>query len=469
MAEDFNSKPYASSFKPVSIAIYKAGDDSQPYANIVTLVTHVQYHESVLWPAYGATMVVVDNAENLVANMPIQGFERVEMKVIDAKEEEFNFKFRVWKVANRISAERRQIYTLCLISEEGLVNEGIRVNRVLSGNTDSVVKTILNDYLKVSELDSEPSATTVRMIPAKKTPFSVIRSLCHKTVSSDTYKSKSSSESSGSTTSASSDVRSTDAQKSSGTAGYFFFQTNKGYVFKSIDKLCKQGEEQLKKFSYTPGKTTDESLNKIQEVIFGAEIDIMQKMREGSYSSIVCFFNINTGKYEEYVYSLKDTWNDMEHLGSQTKLPVGQSTLSEYPTRVMSTIVNHENWYNGNGVASNEDKDLGEQDATNMFPDWQKQYLSQGLARLGIMFNQELTISITGHLELCAGDKVEIRINNQVPDQNREDEVWDPEHSGTYLIKKLNHQFDIANQNVYTVLELIRDSYGIKDKDTKIN
>mgnify|MGYP003121195815 CR=1 FL=1 len=89
MAEDFNSKPYASSFKPVSIAIYKAGDDSQPYANIVTLVTHVQYHESVLWPAYGATMVVVDNAENLVANMPIQGFERVEMKVIDAKEEEF--------------------------------------------------------------------------------------------------------------------------------------------------------------------------------------------------------------------------------------------------------------------------------------------------------------------------------------------------------------------------------------------
>ena len=90
MAEDFNSKPYASSFKPVSIAIYKAGDDSQPYANIVTLVTHVQYHESVLWPAYGATMVVFDNAENLMANMPIQGFERVEMKVIDAKEEEFN-------------------------------------------------------------------------------------------------------------------------------------------------------------------------------------------------------------------------------------------------------------------------------------------------------------------------------------------------------------------------------------------
>ena len=51
---------------------------------------------------------------------------------------------------------------------------------------------------------------------------------------------------------------------------------------------------------------------------------MMQKIRKGVYSSIVCYFNINTGKYEEYVYSLKDTWNDMVHLGSQTKLPIGQ-------------------------------------------------------------------------------------------------------------------------------------------------
>lgn len=194
----------------------------------------------------------------------------------------------------------------------------------------------------------------------------------------------------------------------------------------------------------------------------------MKKMREGAYSSIVCFFNINTGKYEEYVYSLKDTWNDMIHLGSQTKLPVGQTTLSEYPTRVMSTIVNHENWYNGTSIASNEDDALGDQGVTNTFSDMQKQYLSQGIARTGIMFNQELTISLTGHLELCAGDTIEIRIPNQVPDEIRKDDVWDPEHSGTYLIKTVNQQIDISEQNVYTVLELIRDSYGIKNKESNV-
>ena len=64
---DFNQKPYAVTFSPESIALYKAGDESQPYANIVSLVTYIQYHECIEWPAYGATMVVVDNSENLIS------------------------------------------------------------------------------------------------------------------------------------------------------------------------------------------------------------------------------------------------------------------------------------------------------------------------------------------------------------------------------------------------------------------
>ena len=131
----------------------------------------------------------------------------------------------------------------------------------------------------------------------------------------------------------------------------------------------------------------------------------------------------------------------------------------------MSTIVNHENWYMGSKVASNEDKHGGNGD--NSYPDWQKHYLAQGISRIGILFNQELNISLTGHLELCAGDKIEVRIPNQLPDDEKRP-VWDPEHSGTYLIKNLNHQFNIPSQSVYTVLELIRDSQGIKDQESKV-
>ena len=84
------------------------------------------------------------------------------------------------------------------------------------------------------------------------------------------------------------------------------------------------------------------------------------------------------------------------------------------------------------------------------------------------LLEQQLTISLTGHLELSAGDKIEIRVPNQTVESQRFKEVWDPEHSGTYLIKHLNHQIDVLDENMYTVLELVRDSYGIKNKESKV-
>ena len=42
-------------------------------------------------------------------------------------------------------------------------------------------------------------------------------------------------------------------------------------------------------------------------------------------------------------------------------------------------------------------------------------------------------------------------------------------YSGTYLIKQLNHQFNIGDtRTVYTVLDLVRDSQGIKDQESNV-
>ncbi len=460
-----NSKPYASSCTVKQIAIWKAGsEDDKPWANLKGMVSYLQYHEDIFYPAFSATMVVVDNMESLISSMPIQGFEKVVFEVEDVNNETYSYEFRVWKVANRTNSDRKQVYTLCLISVEGLLNEGMRVNTIQSGTPTEITARLLTQKLGVSpgQIFAQESQGRIKMLPAKKSPFSIIRSLQSKTVAINDPVKPTSADlggSTGSTFTGTSDVG-TGAQKAKGTAGFLFFQTRTGYVFKSIDELCSTKNLPVKgdKYTWSPGKTAYQSQNKIQEIVFGSEIDMMEKMREGTYCSIVHYLDINTGKYEEFVYSLNDTWKDMVHLGSQTDLPIGQSTLAEYPSRVMSTIINNECWYNGVEPAAEKSE----------YIDSQKRYLSQGLARMGIMFNQQLTISLTGHLELSAGDKIEVRVPNQVLDENRSKEVWDPEHSGTYLIKHLNQQFDIPGQNVYTVLELIRDSYGIKDKESKV-
>ena len=40
-------------------------------------------------------------------------------------------------------------------------------------------------------------------------------------------------------------------------------------------------------------------------------------------------------------------------------------------------------------------------------------------------------------------------------------------HSGTYMIKQVNHQFNMTDgRKLDTVLDLVRDSQGIKDQES---
>ena len=474
------SKEYATSFDVIQISLYKVGNDAKPYVNLAgDMCKQFQYFEDIMWPAYAATMVIEDNAENVISTMPIQGFEKVVVEVDDQTETSgqnngrYTYEFRVYNISNRVGSERKQTYTLGLISEEGLINEGITVNKVLSGNTSGLVQKILGEYLRVpkTKMDVEASTTSMKILPTKKSPFTLIKSFLPKTIS-EKIAIKTKKKSKKETIDVDSDISDPEKKKGSGTAGYLFFQTNRGHVFRSIDSLVSISEDEFNGspvqsglFYWQPAKGSQPSMFRIQEIVFGQEFDMIKKLREGHYASICCYFNINNLTYEEQQYSLVDTWDEMAHLGSQTKLPKGQTNLSQYPTRVMSTIVDNEVWNNEPTIASTETGG----DGSHPYQDNQKYYLSQGLARAGILFNQQLTISLTGHLELCAGDKIEIRIPNQQRESEKGDKAYDPEHSGTYLIKQLNHQFNIGDtRTVYTVLDLVRDSQGIKDQESNV-
>ena len=190
MAKAKSEKNYAASFKLKSIELYKARDAETVFANIMSLVTHFQYYEDIMLPTVSATMVVLDNAENFISSMPIQGFEKVVIKVESIQDEEYEYNFRVWTVANRATQDRRQMYTLGLISEQGLFNEGLRVNATQEGEISEVVKNIMKTYLN-TEFDEdliEESRSHVKIVPTKKSPFSLIRSLQTKAVPAKTYK-----------------------------------------------------------------------------------------------------------------------------------------------------------------------------------------------------------------------------------------------------------------------------------------
>jgi len=465
-----NLKPYASSFQLKSVVIYRV-KSSESY-DITDLVQRFDYFESITSPVISGTLVMVDSGSNLISSLPIQGTERVVINLIAPNNEEHEYDLRVYKIGSRFGAERFQTYTLGLISQEGLLNEGIRVTKTLSGKSNKIVDDLLKDYLKTNkDLEDETTKFNIIFNAGKKSPFAIINSIQSKSVSdsstskvTESKKSSKASSSDNNTVSSLKPVDSSDYGSVTGSAGYFFFENKDGYVFKSIDTLC-AGNNSAGTYFQEPIDVNSPPDKKILSIDFMNEIDILTKLRTGAFSSVICYYNFSTGAYEEYTYSLDKAYDSMKHMGSQKGLPYGQKELSKYPTRVMSMILDHETWFDGEEAASPEKRD-GENGATQ-FPDYQKFYMAQSISRLNSLTNQKVKIKLNGSPAIKVGDSIDIMIPNQVTQQQKIVEKYDPEHSGTYLISEVNHVFNPKQRRCYTFLTLIRDSYGMKDYASK--
>ena len=452
------------------------------------------HRESLLSPFMSGILAISDSADFLNGldmdgnQSPIEGGEIVKITVktpVSQSEEGETYEYKIWKIGNRISINKKQAYALALVSEEALLNETTRVlGRIPSGgqNAEEIpeksISDIVYDLVKTKiglesskPLFREPTKFKQVIIGARRRPFDIISSLSDKAVST---KGKT-----GNTTNSSSDASETK-ETIKGTAGFFFWETKRGYNFFSVDALCDEPDgifaaPDLKseihtgyqeKIANAEGVDTRSVISKIA---FTSEIDTMSALRKGKYSSTMIFFNISTGQYEEYQYKITDSYDNMAHLGNQTKvseLKVGEQQLVETPSRLMTMVLDHETWFNEPGVASPYEN------ASNpsVFADWHKHFAAQSVARKELLNNQQCTVEIPGNNEICAGDKVEIRVQRKAPDKVREEEPWDLESSGVYLVKDVEHRFNFADGTsgkVITTLQLFRDSFGVKDTDTK--
>ena len=452
------------------------------------------HRESLVSPFMSGVLAISDSADFLNGldmdgnQSPIEGGEIVKITVktpVSQSEEGETYEYKIWKIGNRISINKKQAYALALVSEEALLNETTRVlGRIPSGgqNAEEIpeksISDIVYDLVKTKiglesskPLFREPTKFKQVIIGARRRPFDIISSLSDKAVST---KGKT-----GNTTNSSSDASETK-ETIKGTAGFFFWETKRGYNFFSVDALCDEPDgifaaPDLKseihtgyqeKIANAEGVDTRSVISKIA---FTSEIDTMSALRKGKYSSTMIFFNISTGQYEEYQYKITDSYDNMAHLGNQTKvseLKVGEQQLVETPSRLMTMVLDHETWFNEPGVASPYEN------ASNpsVFADWHKHFAAQSVARKELLMNQQCTVVIPGNNEICAGDKVEIKVQRKAPDKVKEEEPWDLESSGVYLVKDVEHMFNFAegiSGTVRTTLQLFRDSYGVKDTDTK--
>ena len=439
------AEQHSSEVKLIRCIISKIGKEPKSLGD--DMIAAFDVHESIESPFMTAFLTISDS-KNFLNNYPIEGGENISIELKSSFGDApivYN-NFVVDKITSRIIKNKIQVYVLNLTTAEALINEGVRVMDPLTGNAEAIVKKMLGkEYLaSTKDLFSEPSRFEVRMNPSRDRPFDIIAKLLRKSVSAKTdYKGTNS-------------TNTTEtAQQIKGSAGFLFWETRRGFMFFSIDAICDDadGKFSAPRLNYVREVTqeeTDDMYNKdiaawgpyeekiansdltpdqrylIKSAAFTTEVDLMSSFRKGKYSSLMVFFNHSTGQYEEYVYKIKDSYENMAHLGGQEAIslvPANQKgELSDFPTRIMTMLLDHEAWYNEPGIANPEDANAKD---PNKFADWQKYYAAQGAARAELLKNQMGGMDIPGNPLICAGDKIYIKIASKLADDQRKKHPYD--------------------------------------------
>lgn len=453
-------------------------------------VMYLKIFESIESPCMMAEMNITDSGVNLIGTIPIQGMEKITfgLKTPYFSTKEYKYTFYISAVRSRFAKGKIQNYVLDLISYEGLKNESIRIGKTLTGTGDAIAKNVLNDYLKadrtkISEQFFEPCKYQTKIIPSNKRPFDIIGDMLNKCVSgyasSQTFGTKSSL-ASGPSISSTSSGTSTTPEKSTvenltGSAGYCFWETQEGYKFKSLDNLCSiggqfNGDDIKDTFVYSIANTdyNKDAGRNILEYNYVNEIDVVKKMRYGTYSSLMVFYNPSTGQYEEYVFDIEKAFKGMGHMGKEEDIPELHKELAKYPTRIMTQFIDDEVFYNGKDIASIDPKNRQGVSGSSgsPFPDYKKYYMAQSISRSLLMGTQKLHIVVGGNLSLRAGDKIKIMLPNFSVESKKTSKKYDEQHSGNYLIKDISYEFHLrlSGKNYVAVsnVTLIRDTFGMK-------
>ena len=165
----------------------------------------------------------------------------------------------------------------------------------------------------------------------------------------------------------------------------------------------------------------------------------------------------------------------MAHLGAQEdapSLPTLSANLAERHSRIITSFVDHETFFNEGSIASPEEID-GSKNPTK-YADWIKYFAAQSNTRYELMKQQQCTVVIPGNSLICAGDRVEIKLKNKQPNAYSQTEPYDPESSGVYLVYEVVHNYSLlppssGNGSFTTTLNLVRDSYGVYGEESKHN
>ena len=409
-------------------------------------VVSFNYYEDVFSPMKTAKILVANTGnviegddgrfQSIYNGLPLRGGERIIIKIAGNSIENEGLEiedFYVGSITDVMIDEQREFFVLNLISREAITNETVRVGKRFpaSQKISDSVKDICKNYLSSDKLkDVDETQNPYGFIANMRKPFTILTMLASKSVPGN-------------------------ISGKNATAGYFFFETQNGFSFKSIDKLIST-KPFPEKYVYTPSiidSNDPKNDFKILEFKTSKNQNLLENLERGSYCSSRTFLNPLTFQYTpstQAIFKLQDYTGKIENLGDDINVVL--PALSDTDNRTLASVPSR--YITGVLDIGTIDKDVSE--VLNADP---ALIHSQSMMRYNTLFTQILTMTIPLNTNLTAGNIINCEFPRIDVEKRKEP---DQEQSGLYMIKKLTHFFDSSGS--YTKLQLVRDTTGRKPK-----
>jgi len=236
------------------------------------------------------------------------------------------------------------------------------------------------------------------------------------------------------------------------SAGYLFWETSRGYHFRSLDRLFEERGKIIKRYvetGFSDQNVLPDYDGKILKSSFLRINDTLKQFEEGAYNTELDLFDIlgKENRFQEITRITPGNGEPNDNIIAGLNVPILSEEYREKPTAELhQTKDDGQKIKPGDGLADIKDSSF----------DIVRTSL-QSLQNYRQKFSISVNIVIDADLSLNAGDLIFCKFPETAQKQTVE---GSPKDSGIYMIADLCH-YSTPTQ-AFTGLNLVRDSYGVK-------
>ena len=392
------------------------------------------YYESIYSPMVTGTLALEDTGNSVVNEktgvlatikdgMKITGFEEVSFE-IDTAFGSLNFiNYPLIVTGSPLNKDEpdRQTVFLNLVSKTEIDSSKKPLTRSYpEAPISDTVQKILKDELKISKdkIDIEKTKNQDKIKGNHRGALDVIQKMCQKSIPAEGM-----------------------------DPGYFFYETQDGFNFKSIDGLIKQGIKEYEEnedyaehhtyyyFNAFVSNIDKEGKNDFKVLLPPAirrDEDQLKALRTGLYNVRIITKNSLTGEYKEEIKNLLSDTNLGE---KQEKVVDDKDYFKSYCFHISPGA-----------------DDPGVSDVILNNP---ADYVPQSNMRYSLLHTQIVQIQVPCNVRLKAGQVIKLYLEN-ITQSNKVEQIYNNFRSGYYMICHLSHSF--TPKNSFTSLTLLRDT-----------